>query len=71
MRTLNGATTNTDQHKVVSHDNDRTINRTLRIGYVSPDIREHSVAYFLEAVLDHHDRAFFRFLLFKCGFTRP
>jgi predicted O-linked N-acetylglucosamine transferase (SPINDLY family) len=28
----------------------------LRIGYVSPDLRNHSVAYFFEPVLDRHDR---------------
>jgi len=31
----------------------------LRIGYVSPDFRDHSVAFFLEPVLAHHDRAAF------------
>ena len=30
--------------------------RRLRIGYVSPDLRRHSVAYFLAPVLDAHDR---------------
>lgn len=29
----------------------------LRIGYVSADFRTHSVAYFLEPLLAHHDRA--------------
>lgn len=32
----------------------------LRIGYVTPDLREHSVAYFLKPLLEHHDRAAFR-----------
>ena len=31
--------------------NDRTLFRKLKIGYVSPDFRKHSVAYFLEPVL--------------------
>lgn len=35
--------------------NDRTPGRLLRIGYVSPDFRTHSVAYFLEAILASHD----------------
>ncbi len=30
-------------------------NRRLRIGYVSPDFRQHSVAYFLEPILKHHN----------------
>lgn len=33
--------------------------RRLRIGYVSPDFREHSVAYFIEPVLESHDRSHF------------
>src|SRR5262249_52927965 len=28
----------------------------LRVGYVSPDLRRHAVAYFIEPVLVHHDR---------------
>ncbi|MDX1433390.1 MAG: tetratricopeptide repeat protein, partial [Gammaproteobacteria bacterium] len=30
--------------------------RRLRIGYVSPDFRTHSVAYFIEPILECHDR---------------
>lgn len=33
--------------------------RRLRIGYVSPDLRFHPVAFFLEPVLKHHDGAQF------------
>jgi predicted O-linked N-acetylglucosamine transferase (SPINDLY family) len=29
----------------------------LRIGYVSPDFREHSVRYFIAPILRHHDRS--------------
>ncbi|MCC6206967.1 MAG: tetratricopeptide repeat protein, partial [Gammaproteobacteria bacterium] len=39
------------------HDNDRAPDRRLRIGYVSPDLRRHPVANFIEPVLTHHDRA--------------
>jgi predicted O-linked N-acetylglucosamine transferase (SPINDLY family) len=38
---------------------DRNPNRKLRIGYVTPDLRAHSVAYFLEPLLVHHDRSQF------------
>lgn len=31
--------------------------RPLRVGYVSPDFREHSVRYFIEPILAHHDPA--------------
>lgn len=42
-----------------SHDNDRDPNRRLRIGYLSPHFRRHSVAYFFEPLLGAHDRAAF------------
>lgn len=36
-------------------DNNKT-RRPLRVGYVSPDFREHSVAWFIEPVLKRHNR---------------
>lgn len=36
--------------------NDRSVEKQLRIGYVSPDFREHSVAFFLEPILAKHDK---------------
>ena len=38
------------------HANDRTPNRKLRIGYVSPHFRDHAVKYFTEPLLAAHDR---------------
>lgn len=40
-----------------SHSNDRDPLRTLRIGYVSADFREHPVGFFLEGVLQYHSAA--------------
>jgi protein O-GlcNAc transferase len=37
------------------HQNDRDADRRLKIGYVSPDFREHSVAHFLIGLLPNHD----------------
>ena len=34
--------------------------RRLRVGYLSPDFREHSVASFIEPILTHHDRSQFQ-----------
>jgi predicted O-linked N-acetylglucosamine transferase (SPINDLY family) len=39
------------------HENDRSPDRRLRVGYVSPDLREHPVARFMEPILAHHDPA--------------
>jgi protein O-GlcNAc transferase len=39
-----------------TYGNDRDATRRLRIGYLSPNFREHSVAHFLEPLLRGHDR---------------
>lgn len=41
------------------HSNLRDPDRRLRIAYVSPDLRGHSVAFFVEPLLRHHDRTQF------------
>jgi predicted O-linked N-acetylglucosamine transferase (SPINDLY family) len=38
------------------HTNDASPDRRLRIGYVSPDLRDHPVTAFIEPVLKLHDR---------------
>jgi predicted O-linked N-acetylglucosamine transferase (SPINDLY family) len=41
------------------HPNRSDPQKRLRIGYVSPDLRNHAVAYFIEPVLAHHDHQAF------------
>ncbi|HMB96418.1 MAG TPA: tetratricopeptide repeat protein, partial [Tepidisphaeraceae bacterium] len=49
----------------LSFTNDRSPDRRLRIGYVSPDFRRHSVAYFFEPILIAHDRAQFEIFCYS------
>ena len=42
-----------------SHPADRNAERRLRVGYVSPDFRRHSVSHFLDPVIAGHDRRSF------------
>ncbi|MEA2101820.1 MAG: tetratricopeptide repeat protein, partial [Thermodesulfobacteriota bacterium] len=44
---------------IPEHKNDRDPQKRLRIGYVSPDFRVHSVAYFIEPVIASHNREHF------------
>lgn len=38
------------------HTNERSTNRRLRLGYVSADLHNHSVANFAEPIITHHDK---------------
>lgn len=46
--------------QTVSYTNTGDPDRPLRIGYVSPDLGNHSVAYFVTAVFPNHDRSRFK-----------
>ena len=52
------------------HANPRESGRRLRIGYFSPDFRDHAVAFFVEPVLAHHDRGRFEIYCY-CGHSVP
>ena len=52
---------------VPGHPNSRDPERRLRIGYLSPDFRNHSVAHFIEPVIERHNRdAFEVFCYYTC-----
>lgn len=42
------------------------IDRRLRIAYVSPDLRAHSVAYFLEPLLENHNKEVVEIYCYAC-----
>jgi protein O-GlcNAc transferase len=42
-----------------AHDNTPDPAKRLKIGYVSPDFRQHAVAYFMEPILTGHDKTQF------------
>jgi predicted O-linked N-acetylglucosamine transferase (SPINDLY family) len=42
---------------IKNHPNPKTPHRPLRIGYISPDFRRHSVSAFIKPVIQHHDRS--------------
>ena len=44
-------------YQIPQHDNDPSPDRRLKVGYVSPDFRQHSVGFFLQNLLAHHDPA--------------
>ena len=43
----------------IAHKNNRNPHRRLKVGYVSPDFKTHSCAFFLEPLLARHDPARF------------
>ena len=57
------ATTETDTSR--PHTNTREPDRKLRVGYMSPDFRAHSVSYFFEAIIASHDRSKYEIVLYS------
>jgi len=53
-----------------AHANVRDPERRLRIGYVSADFFQHSVAFFLESILEHHDQTRFEVFCYSST-TQP
>ncbi len=43
------------ENQIRSHDNDRNLNRRLRVGYVSPEFRKHCQSLFTIPLLSHHN----------------
>jgi predicted O-linked N-acetylglucosamine transferase (SPINDLY family) len=54
---------------IVPHANEAAPDRRLRIGYVSPHLRNHVVGHFLATLLEQHDRRQFE-VVFYSGVTR-
>jgi len=52
------------------HQNNQTLERRLRIGYLSPDFRKHSVAYFIEPVFRNHDKQDYEIFCYYCNTAR-
>jgi protein O-GlcNAc transferase len=53
----------------IHYQNDRLPDRRLRIGYVSPDFRRHSVGSFFVPLLEHHDRRNFEIFCYANVFS--
>ena len=49
----------------VSFPNDRNPDRTLRVGFVSPDFHNHPVGRFMQPLLEHHDRRQFQAICYS------
>jgi protein O-GlcNAc transferase len=51
--------------KIAPHENDRSLERRLRVGYVSPDFRNHPVGRFLLPLLQNHDHGQFEIFCYS------
>ncbi|CAG0962095.1 hypothetical protein PHYC_00781 [Phycisphaerales bacterium] len=59
------------QHPAVqrSFSNSQDPARRVRVGLVSPDLRSHSVAWFVEPILRHHDRAAIEIVVYQTNYV--
>lgn len=44
---------------------DKNLHKKLKVGYVTADFREHSIAFFMEPVLNHHDKKNFEIFIYS------
>jgi predicted O-linked N-acetylglucosamine transferase (SPINDLY family) len=51
--------------QIRAHDNAKTPERRLRVGYVSPDLRVHPTEHFFPVLLEHHDHAAFEIFVYS------
>ncbi len=58
----------TPRKQARTHSNTAEAERRLRIGYVSPDFRGHSVAFFLEPILANHNQNTFEIFCYSDTF---
>ncbi|MDJ0626574.1 MAG: tetratricopeptide repeat protein [Candidatus Caenarcaniphilales bacterium] len=42
-------------YKYANHKNSKSLTKKLKIGYLSPDFKGHSVSYFIEPIIANHD----------------
>jgi predicted O-linked N-acetylglucosamine transferase (SPINDLY family) len=56
--------------KKMSHSNSRDPNRKIRVGWISPDFREHSVTHFLLPLFQNYDKSQFDYICYA-GVSRP
>uniref|UniRef100_A0A6B2KYC6 Probable UDP-N-acetylglucosamine--peptide N-acetylglucosaminyltransferase SPINDLY n=1 Tax=Arcella intermedia TaxID=1963864 RepID=A0A6B2KYC6_9EUKA len=53
-----------------TYNNSKQPNKTLKIGYISPDFFVHSVSYFIECMLKHYDKGYFQVFCYS-NVARP
>lgn len=51
--------------RFTSWDNEKDMDRPLVVGYISPDYFTHSVSYFIEAPLSHHDYSNYKVVVYS------